>query len=84
MITFYNVNGHICFSDLADLTFEKIAEPKDAKTLTWLFNREPGSCRASFKVNDKALLSAKEENVSWLNSNKLEALFPAHPMRRSI
>ena len=76
MITFYNVNGHICFSDLADLTFEKIAEPKDAKTLTWLFNREPGSCRASFKVNGKALLSAKEENVSWLNSNKLEALAP--------
>ena len=76
MITFYNVNGHICFSDLADLAFEKIAEPKNAETLTWLFQREPGSCRASFKVNDKMLLSAPEENVSWLNSNKLEKLAP--------
>ena len=76
MITFYNVNGHICFSDLADLAFEKIAEPKNAETLTWLFQREPGSCRASFKVNDKMLLSAQEENVSWLNSNKLEKLAP--------
>ena len=76
MITFYNVNGHICFSDLADLAFEKVAEPKNAETLTWLFQREPGSCRASFKVNDKMLLSAQEENVSWLNSNKLEKLAP--------
>ena len=76
MITFYNVNGHICFSDLADLAFEKVAEPKNAETLTWLFQREPGSCRASFKVNNKMLLSAPEENVSWLNSNKLEKLAP--------
>ena len=38
--------------------------------------REPGSCRASFKVSDKRLLSATEENVSWLNSNKLEELDP--------
>lgn len=76
MITFYNVNGHICFSDLADLAFENVAEPKNAETLTWLFQREPGSCRASFKVNDKMLLSAPEENVSWLNSNKLEKLAP--------
>lgn len=76
MITFYNVNGQICFSDMADLAFEKIAEPKQAGKLTWLFQREPGSCRASFKVNDKALLSAKEENVSWLNSEKLKKLAP--------
>lgn len=76
MITFYNANGHICFSDLADLAFEKVAEPKNAETLTWLFQREPGSCRASFKVNNKMLLSAPEENVSWLNSNKLEKLAP--------
>lgn len=76
MITFYNVNGQICFSDIADLEFEKIEEPKSAEKLTWLFKREPGSCRASFKVMDKAVLSAAEENVSWLNSNKLNALAP--------
>ncbi|MBR5268222.1 MAG: lactate dehydrogenase, partial [Lachnospiraceae bacterium] len=44
--------------------------------LTWLFEREPGSCRASFKVADKRLMSAPAENVSWLNSNKLEELAP--------
>lgn len=76
MIHFYNVNGQICFSDIADLAYEKIDEPKSAEKLTWLFKREPGSCRASFLVNDKALLSATEENVSWLNSNKLAALAP--------
>ena len=76
MITFYKVNGQICFSDVADLAYEKIDEPKSAEKLTWLFKREPGSCRASFLVNDKALLSATEENVSWLNSNKLDALAP--------
>ncbi len=76
MITFYNVNGHICFSDIADLAFEKIEAPQSAEKLTWLFQREPGNCRASFKVADKKLLSATEENVSWLNSNKLEELAP--------
>ena len=76
MITFYNVNGQICFSDIADLKFEKIEEPKNAEKLVWLFDREPGSCRASFKVSDKALLSVTEENVSWLNSNKLGELAP--------
>ena len=76
MITFYSVNGQICFSDIADLKFEKIEEPKNAEKLVWLFDREPGSCRASFKVSDKALLSVTEENVSWLNSNKLGELAP--------
>ncbi|MBQ7796063.1 MAG: lactate dehydrogenase [Lachnospiraceae bacterium] len=75
-MTFYNVNGQICFSDIADLKFEKIKEPKNAEKLVWLFDREPGSCRASFKVSDKALLSVTEENVSWLNSNKLGELAP--------
>ena len=76
MITFYKVNGQICFSDREDLEFAKMEEPWGAEKLTWLFTREPGSCRASFKVSDKKLLSATEENVSWLNSNKLEELTP--------
>lgn len=76
MITFYNINGEICFSDLADLPYEKMDAPESAGKLTWLFQREPGSCRASFLVNDKALLAAGEENVSWLNENKLAKLVP--------
>ncbi len=76
MITFYRVNGHICFSDREDFAFEKIETPAGAEELIWLFEREPGSCRASFKVMDKAVLGAKEENVSWLNANKLQELAP--------
>ena len=76
MITFYKVNGHICFSDRDDLPYAKIEEPWGVDKLTWLFEREPGSCRASFNVSDKSLLSTTEENVSWLNSNKLQELAP--------
>lgn len=76
MVTFYKIDGQICFSDLADLGYEKIADPKHADRLIWLFKREPGSSRASFKVTDPALLAAKEENVSWLNSNCLGQLAP--------
>lgn len=76
MMTFYKVKGQICFSNLDHLNFEKIEEPKTAENLIWLFEREPGSCRASYKVSDKALLAAKEENVSWLSSNELEKLEP--------
>lgn len=72
MIAYYKINGQICFSDRADLPYEKIGEPEGAETLTWLFDREPGSCRASFLVNSQALLSAKEESVSWLNENELD------------
>ena len=70
MITYYEIDGRLCFSDRADLPYEKIEEPEGAESLTWLFDREPGSCRASFLVNRPALLSEKEESVSWLNENK--------------
>lgn len=74
MVNYYKIGEHICFSDAADLPFEKIAEPTGAPELTWLFQREPGSCRASFLVSDKALLSAPEESVSWLNKKALDKL----------
>lgn len=80
MITYYEIGGQICFSDEADLPYKKIEEPSDAQKLTWLFKREPGSCRASFLVNDKALLAAKEESVGWLNSNSLKELAPVEPL----
>lgn len=72
MITYYEIDGRLCFSDRVDLPYEKIGEPEGAESLTWLFDREPGSCRASFLVNRPALLSEKEESVSWLNENKLD------------
>ena len=72
MIQFYRIEETLCFSNLTELPYEKIEEPREAKFLTWLFEREPGSCRASFLVNDEELLWAGTESVAWLNKNRLE------------
>ena len=71
MLTYYEIHGKLCFS-MEDLPYKKIEEPTHADAINWLFKREPGSCRASFCVNDKSLLYVKEENVGWLNKNWLE------------
>ena len=71
MLTYYEIHGKLCFS-MEDLPYKKIEEPTHADAINWLFKREPGSCRASFCVNDKSLLYMKEENVGWLNKNWLE------------
>ncbi len=46
---------------------------QQGRTLTWLFTGEPGSRRASFLVNHPAELFAECEDVSWLNTNRLDA-----------
>lgn len=74
MICFYKVEGKSCFSDLENLPFEKIGEPEGAKELFWLFGREAGSCRTSFRVSDRAFLKAGTENVSWLDKNHMDGL----------
>lgn len=71
-MTYYKIEDRICFSDLADLPYEKISEAEAAgHDLVFLFSREPGRCRASFLVSDKALLAAQEESVAWLDANRL-------------
>ena len=72
MIQFYRIGEKLCFSNLTELPYEKIEEPRETESLTWLFEREPGSCRASFLVNDEELLWAGTESVAWLNKNRLE------------
>lgn len=72
MIQFYRIGETLCFSNLTEFPYEKIEEPRGAESLTWLFEREPGSCRASFLVNDEELLWAGTESVAWLNKNRLE------------
>lgn len=74
MVYYYKIEDKICISGEGDLPFEKIFQPEEQKELTWLFKREPGSCRASFLVNDKALLSAEAEGVDWLDQNHLDRL----------
>ena len=78
MLKYYEINGKTCFTDHMDFQcppeadWKEIPEPRTAEELSWLFFREPGSCRASFLVNHEGLLWEKEESVDWLNSRKLE------------
>ena len=78
MLKYYEINGKTCFTDHMDFQcppeadWKEIPEPRTAEELSWLFFREPGSCRASFRVNHEGLLWEKEESVDWLNSRKLE------------
>ena len=77
MLKYYEINGKTCFTDHMDFQcppeadWKEIPEPRTAEELSWLFFREPGSCRASFLVNHEGLLWEKEESVDWLNSRKL-------------
>lgn len=79
MLKYYEINGKTClqitwiFSARRRRDWEgDPREPRTAEELSWLFFREPGSCRASFLVNHEGLLWEKEESVDWLNSRKLE------------
>ncbi len=68
---YYRIGEQLCCSPAEDLPYEKAEQPKEACPLVWLFDREAGSCRASFKVNSPDLLFQDKEDVSWLNSHKL-------------
>lgn len=71
---YYKVEGQLCCSLEKDLPYEKAEKPERPEEITsliYLFDREPGSCRASFRVNDPAMMFAESENVSWLSSVKL-------------
>ena len=56
--------------------------PHPGTPLTFLFEREPGTGRESFKVNSPLLLFQEAENVSWLSSRKLEA--QAETMKKKL
>lgn len=70
-MNYYKVEGRLCCSHRSDLPFERVPEPRTVEPVVFLFEREPGTCRASFCVNDPELIYQKEENISWLNKNKL-------------
>ena len=73
MVTYYKIGDMFCASAHGDLPYEKTEKPAAGTTLTWLFTGEPGSRRASFLVNHPAELFAESEDVSWLNTNRLNA-----------
>ena len=73
MVTYYKIGDMFCASAHGDLPYEKTEKPAAGTTLTWLFTGEPGSRRASFLVNHPAEFFAECEDVSWLNTNRLNA-----------
>lgn len=68
---YYKIEGQLCCSLNENLPYEKAEQPPEVTKVNYLFEREPDSCRASFLVNDPALLFQEKEDVSWLNSHKI-------------
>ena len=71
MVTYYKIGDMFCASAHGDLPYEKTEKPAAGTKLTWLFTGGPGSRRASFLVNHPAELFMEKEDVSWLNTSKL-------------
>lgn len=79
---YYKIGDKICCSLNENLSYEKAEMPHPGTPLTFLFEREPGTGRESFKVNSPLLLFQETENVSWLSSRKLEA--QAETMKKKL
>ena len=76
MFRYYRIGEEICLVRAEQTVPENFlpvdpGEVRKAGRLTFLFFREPGTCRASFLVNDLNQLFQKEENASWLSSAEL-------------
>ena len=76
MFDFYRIGNEICFARKGQavpesLKAEKPETARAADRLTFLYFREPGSCRASFLVNDLLLLFQERESAAWLSSEEL-------------
>ena len=76
MFRYYQIGEEVCCAPESQAVPEGFipAEPdavRKADRLTFLYFREPGSCRASFLVNDLSLLFQREENAGWLSSAEL-------------
>lgn len=69
---YYKIEDKICCSFNGNLSYEKAGTPTPGTSLTFLFEREPGTGRETFKVNSPLLLFQESENVSWLSSRRLE------------
>ena len=77
MFDFYRIGNEICFARKGQavpesLKAEKPETARAADRLTFLYFREPGSCRASFLVNDLLLLFQERESAAWLSSEELK------------
>lgn len=68
---YYRAEGQLCCSLNGNLPYEKTDCPTEVTAVNYLFERDPDSCRASFLVNDPALLYQSREDVSWLSRNEL-------------
>ena len=83
MFAFFEADRNLCCVREEDLKtaakalrragfgFLRMDAPEKAAALTYLFFRDPGSGRASFLVNDPALLFQDEESAAWLSKTEL-------------
>lgn len=71
MYYYYNIEETRCCSEQNDLPYERMKAPELPTEVTVLFERDCKDSRASFKVNDPALLHQEREDVSWLDKNRL-------------
>ena len=58
---YYIIGDKICCSFNGNLSYEKAEMPHPGTPLTFLFEREPGTGRESFKVNSPLLLFQEAE-----------------------
>lgn len=83
MYYYYKIEGQLCCSERCDLPYEKAEAPAQPAALNILIEREPDSCRASFRVNDAALLRRESEDVAWLDKNRVGTWEPEDEVLRS-
>lgn len=85
MYYYYKIEGQLCCSENGDLPYEKAEAPKEPTALSYLMERQPDGCRASFRVNDAALLRQEDEDAAWLDKNHLGTWEPEEEvLRQSI
>ena len=81
---YYYRDGGLLYASLTPFPFTAAPPLKGDEALTFLFSREPLSCRASFKVVDAAQLIAGED-IRWLDLSRLPAAAaPGQPLERAI
>ena len=83
---YYRRGETVLASLLPDLPLEPAERPAAGSPGIFLIDRDPAAGRASFCVSDPRQLTARAEDVSWLDPARMGTAVPALPRRiqRSI
>ena len=77
---YYRQGETILASLLPDLPLEPAERPV-GNPRTFLVDRDPAACRASFCVSDARQLAARSEDITWLDSSRMGISLPLLPRR---